>query len=236
MTHSPHQMNFSAELKSSLADIHMLEHPFYQAWSRGELTLDVLRDYAAQYFHHVRLFPRFISTVHAQCDDVASRRVLLENLNEEEGMTPGHDDHPELWMQFAEGLGASRQDVANARLNAETAKLIETFQAAAARSYAAGLGALYAYEHQIPEIADVKIDGLKKFYDVSDEPTLKFFTVHAEADIEHREALEMLLDGLDEEDREEAQLGARMVAEALWGFLSGVDRVSRSMPAGATVH
>ena len=236
MTHTPQSPTFAAELKSALADIHMLEHPFYQAWSRGELTLDVLRDYAAQYFHHVRLFPRFISAVHAQCGDASARRVLLENLNEEEGMAAGHDDHPELWMQFAEGLGAERKRVADEALNEETAALIDAFRAAAARSYAAGLGALYAYEHQIPEIAEVKIDGLKKFYRVTDERSLKFFSVHAVADIEHREALEALLDALDEEDRTEAKAGARMVAEALWGFLDGVDRVSRLSPAGSALH
>jgi len=35
----------------------------------------------------------------------------------------------------------------------------------------------------IPEIAENKIDGLKKFYDVKDnEETLKFFKVHQHAD------------------------------------------------------
>lgn len=229
-------VNFAQELQQGLKDVHMLEHPFYQAWTAGKLTKDVLRDYAEQYFHHVRLFPRFISLVHSQCDDADARRVLLENLIEEEGFEAGKDDHPELWMQFAEGLGAERGDVEGAQLYAETDGLIDAFRQSAAQSYAAGLGALYAYEHQIPEIADVKVDGLKKFYGVDDERTLKFFTVHAKADIEHRAALEELLNELSDEERLDAVEGARRVAEGLWDFLSGVDLANRAVPAGATVH
>ncbi len=31
----------------------LLTHPFYQAWQRGDLSLDTLRSYAAQYYQHV---------------------------------------------------------------------------------------------------------------------------------------------------------------------------------------
>lgn len=46
----------------------------------------------------------------------------------------------------------------------------------------------------IPEIAENKIDGLKKFYDVKDnEETLKFFKVHQHADKWHRKVVRKLL-------------------------------------------
>ena len=35
-----------------------------------------------------------------------------------------------------------------------------------------GLAALYGYEKQIPEVSQVKIDGLKKFYNIDSEKAL----------------------------------------------------------------
>src|ERR1700751_296877 len=96
---------------------HLLQHPFYQAWSRGELTLEALRDYAAQYYHHVAAFPTYLSAVHAQTDDTETRRHILSNLMDEEAGSP---NHPELWLEFAESLGLDRAEVKGAALWPET--------------------------------------------------------------------------------------------------------------------
>ena len=40
--------------------------------------------------------------------------------------------------------------------------MIENFFCQARKSYAEGLASLYTYERQIPEIAETKIQGLKK--------------------------------------------------------------------------
>ena len=63
-------------------------------------------------------------------------------------------------------------------LNAETEALIDTFRSLSRRSYAAGLGALYAYESQFPGVAGAKIEGLIDRYGIADEETLRFFRVH----------------------------------------------------------
>ena len=36
-------------IDAKVAARHLLTHPFYQAWTRGELTKESLRDYAKQY-------------------------------------------------------------------------------------------------------------------------------------------------------------------------------------------
>src|SRR5262245_25044939 len=82
----------------------MLKHPFYQAWTEGRLPIDTLRDYARQYFHHVEAFPRAVSAVHSSCTDRDGRRMLAENLAEEEGIEKGKQDHATLWLMFAAGL------------------------------------------------------------------------------------------------------------------------------------
>ena len=217
----------SAAIDSKVSDRAMLRHPFYQAWTEGRLPLDTLRDYARQYFHHVEAFPRAVSAVHSACPDREGRRMLAENLAEEEGIDAGKQDHASLWLMFAVGLGESDDAVRSQELNGETKALIDTFRKLSRQSYAAGLGALYAYESQFPGVASAKIDGLIDRYGISDEPTLRFFRVHESADVEHSRVCRELLDRLPEEERAEAVAAGEELAGALWNFLSGVeDRAS----------
>ena len=201
----------------------MLKHPFYQAWTEGRLPIDTLRAYARQYFHHVEAFPRAVSAVHSACPDRDGRRMLAENLAEEEGVEAGKQDHATLWMMFACGLGESADAVRMQSLNAETQDLIDTFRKLSRQSYAAGLGALYAYESQFPGVASAKIEGLIDHYGIKDEETLRFFRVHESADVEHSSVCRELLDRLPEAEKAEAVAAGEELAGALWNFLSGVE-------------
>ena len=101
-------------IDSKVAERAMLSHPFYQAWTEGRLPLDTLRAYARQYFHHVEAFPRAVSAVHSACPDRDGRRMLAENLAEEEGIEAGKQDHATLWLMFACGLGEDEDAVRGA--------------------------------------------------------------------------------------------------------------------------
>lgn len=202
----------------------MLKHPFYQAWTAGTLSADTLRDYAKQYFHHVEAFPQAVSSVHANCPDMQGRKLLAENLAEEEGLGEGKTDHATLWLDFAKGMGADEASVRAVAKNPETQALIDTFRELSRQSYAAGLGALYAYESQLPAVATTKIEGLDKFYGVNDADAIRFFRVHEAADVEHSAVCRTLLDRLPEADRAEAIEAADELAAALQGFLDGVAR------------
>ena len=216
-------MTVSTAIDSRVAERAMLSHPFYQAWTEGRLPLDTLRDYARQYFHHVEAFPRAVSAVHSACDDREGRRMLAENLAEEEGLEAGKQDHASLWLMFACGLGESEDAVRSQRLNPETRALIDAFRKLSRQSYAAGLGALYAYESQFPGVAHAKIEGLIERYGISEESTLRFFRVHESADVEHSDVCRALLDRLPEAQRGEAIAAGEELAGALWNFLSGVE-------------
>ncbi len=213
----------SAAIDAKVAACSMLSHPFYQAWTDGTLPLDTLRQYARQYFHHVEAFPRAVSAVHSACPDRDGRRMLAENLAEEEGVEAGKQDHASLWMMFACGLGENESAVREQALNVETQALIDTFRRLSRKSYASGLGALYAYESQFPGVAAAKIEGLVERYDINDEPTLRFFKVHESADVEHSRVCRELLDLLPEDERIEAIDAGEELAGALWNFLSGVE-------------
>lgn len=218
------QVSVSAAIDAAVDARAMLKHPFYQAWSEGRLTQGVLSEYARQYFHHVEAFPRAVSAVHAQCPDREGRRMLAENLAEEEGLGEGRQDHATLWMMFANALGADEASVRAVARNPETQNLIDTFSALSKRSYAAGLGALYAYESQLPGVSGTKIDGLDRFYGVTAENAIRFFRVHEAADVEHSAVCRALLDRLPADQRAEAIEGGAVLARALWDFLSGVQR------------
>jgi pyrroloquinoline-quinone synthase len=217
-------MTFTNELKEKISNYNLLNHPFYQSWMRGELTLENLKHYAAQYYPHVKAFPRFVSAVHSQCDNIEGRRFLLENLNDEEGLNG--ENHPELWKQFGEGLGLDRTLMEDSPIGEKANELVEQFWNLCRSSYPEGLAALYAYEYQVPEIAKLKISGLMERYGVTASKTLSFFKVHEQADVYHSAACAKLLDGLPETEKVRAMGAAEVAALALWDFLTEVHGVN----------
>ena len=102
--------SFIDQVDKQIKKHHLLNHSFYQAWNSGDLSKDTIKEYAAQYFQHVSSFPRYLSAIHSNCDDISTRQILLENLVDEE---KGSENHPELWMRFAEGMGNSRDKINN---------------------------------------------------------------------------------------------------------------------------
>jgi len=212
---------FSKKLNEKLDDFHLLKHPFYQAWNEGKLSREIIKDYAEQYYHHVKAFPRYISATHSICEDISDRKILLENLNDEED---AKNDHPKLWKQFAVALGADKNNIETVKKESFTSQMIDNFFVQARSSYAEGLASLYTYERQIPEIADVKIKGLKDHYGVTTEEGLAFFEVHKKADVHHRKECENLLDNLSSQDQEKAERASLKTAKFLWNFLSGITK------------
>jgi pyrroloquinoline-quinone synthase len=213
-------------LDTLMADIetkHLLKHPFYLAWTRGELSKEALADYARQYYQHVAAFPTYLSAIHAKCDDQSTRKELLNNLIDEETGSP---NHPELWLNFAEGLGISSRDTQNAKKWTETKNLIDTFRSVCRDgSTAEGLAAIYAYESQIPAICESKIDGLKKHYGFADPKHYKYFSVHIEADREHSATEQRLLgEYVGSQNFQSVRASVNRVLDALWEMLSGVCR------------
>ncbi|RIK49487.1 MAG: dehydrogenase, partial [Ignavibacteriae bacterium] len=74
--------SFSELLNNTIAEKSLLQHPFYRKWSEGKLTVTELREYAKQYYYFVKHFPRFVSCVHSNCEDIEVRRMLMQNLSD----------------------------------------------------------------------------------------------------------------------------------------------------------
>ena len=217
-------MNHNLEqIDNDIAAKHLLTHPFYLAWTRGELSREALTDYARQYYQHVAAFPTYLSAIHAKCEDQSTRKELLNNLIDEEAGSP---NHPELWLKFAEGLGVSAREAQMTEKWPETKNLIDTFRSVCRdRSTAEGVAALYAYKSQIPAICESKIDGLKKHYGFVDPKHYEYFSVHIEADREHSAAEQELLGGyVSDHNFASVKTSVNRVLDALWEMLSGVCR------------
>ena len=212
-------MQYLNTLNEKLDKFHLLDHPFYVAWNKGELNQTILRDYAEQYYQHIKAFPRYISATHSICEDIDNRKILLDNLSDEEDFDK---DHPMLWKQFALAVGADKNTVETVNQESFTKDMIDNFFKLARSSYAEGLGSLYAYERQVPEIADTKIRGLIDHYNVSSDKGLEYFVVHKDADVEHREQSAELMNKLSPEERKLAEEAGLSTVKMLWGFLSGL--------------
>lgn len=208
------------ELDALIARRSILNHPFYQAWTAGTLTRAQLRGYAESYYPHVAAFPDYLRAAAAGADEVV-RGELLDNLREELGEPLAHT---ELWLRFAEGVGADRAAVTCAAATTATAATTAAFHELCARSTASGLAALYAYESQQPEVSRSKSAGLCERYQVDDQRTLSYFSVHAEADLRHRAGERAALGRCLEQgaSREEVLASAERALDAYWGLLDGV--------------
>lgn len=222
-----------AALDRTIRARHLLKHPFYVAWAKGEVPLPTLREYAAQYYHFEANFPRYVAGAYARLTEAAGRRTLLDNLIDEEGRAP---THPELWLQFAEAIGTKAAAVRRTPASPATTRLCQTYERFALNgSAASALGALYSYESIFPEVAREKSRGLREQYGIRGRAAHEFFRVHAFADQEHAAAERRLL-AREVRRSEQAEADAKRAVEttvgAWWGFLDAFQR-PMSPAAGA---
>ena len=212
----------AARLDRSTAGDRLLDHPFYKAWADGSLTTDDLRFYSAQYWNQVEAFPRYLEVLASRLPESKAKTSVLENLADERD-----GDHPGLWMQFADAVGADDETVRQTPAERETLACIATFEAAVRdRSPLYALGMIYGYESQTPDVCETKITGLRDLYGI-EGPGLEYFELHGHLDVEHAGELAAAVAelGSSEEDLREAEEGAAAGARAIRGLLDGVARV-----------
>jgi pyrroloquinoline-quinone synthase len=216
-------MNVLEQIQQRIAQHDLLQHPFYQAWSAGQLSADDLRDYASDYYHHVAAFPTYLSALHSRLPDGEARRAVLRNLCDEEIEGVAHSD---LWLDFAESMGADREAVRSGPPSPAIASLIAEFRSLIKDGTPAeALAALYAYESQVPRIARQKADGLRKFYQ-ADSKACRYFNLHQTADVEHAQVWREQIESSVAADRDAAGpalQAAGRAAVALWRALDGIE-------------
>jgi pyrroloquinoline-quinone synthase len=213
-------MDLLTEIDERIRQRHLLGHPFYTSWVAGTLPREAMHEYARQYYAFESSFPRVLSAIHARTEQPDVRQALLENLWDEEH---GETNHAELWLRFADGIGAGREATREADWNAATKDLVSSYRDASSRgAVAAGVAAVYAYEAQVPAVAKAKIDGLKANYGVDDPQTLAFFELHSELDVEHSGAERKIIGDLGAGNEEEILAATDRALDCWWAFLDAV--------------
>ncbi|HUO17146.1 MAG TPA: iron-containing redox enzyme family protein [Verrucomicrobiae bacterium] len=220
---------FLQQLESRIAKYDLLCHPFYRAWSAGELTREELRDYAQHYYHHVDAFPSYLAELALRLENGELRRAVLANMCDEKGVEErsGRESvpHSELWLDFVEGMGSSRNLEWHTPLP-EMRQLIRHFHRVAGEGTPEeALAAFYAYESQVPRIAKEKERGLRENYG-ADPKTCGYFTLHSEADAYHsnvwRKQLEERI-AMNPSTADAALDAAENAARMLWKALDGIE-------------
>lgn len=218
--------SFWAEMDSTIAKFDILCHPFYVAWSKGELTHADLKMYATEYYRHIEAFPEYLEALEKRLPEGRARAVIAENREDELGaLASDKRPHSDLWLDFAEGMGADVEEVKAHEPMSNVKSLIERFRKVSKEgSTIEALSSFYAYESQIPRVAKEKAIGLKQRYGASPS-TYKYFSVHATADIEHTKDWRELISEEIEASPEQAEAAVRTAesfAKAIWQVLDQV--------------
>jgi pyrroloquinoline-quinone synthase len=206
-------MDLWSRIEQARTRWNVLEHPFYERWSRGELRRDELAAYAGEYHHAVVALAQASAAV-ASAADPGARPDLERHAAEEAA-------HVELWDDFARAVGGEPA----IEPAAETAACARAWAGGPARPLLHGLVALYAIESGQPQLAETKRTGLKAYYGIHEGPATAYFDLHAELDREHAAAdRELIEERLAGADVEALAAEAEAVLRANWELLDGVER------------
>ena len=157
------------------------------------------------------------------------RQLDQVDVADEEGLADGSGaeptPHAELWLDFAEGMGASR-DQSEHQAVPEIRELTNSFYSIASEGTPAEtLAAFYAYESQVPRVATEKARGLREMYG-ADEKTCAYFTLHTTADVFHSQVWRQQLAKQIEsnpQETENALAAGEHAAKSLWRALDGIE-------------
>ena len=160
-----------SELTTLIASMSLLKHPFYQKWSKGELTLGDLKVYAKEYFHLVERIPGIVARVATRIRDQELQRRVRENMVEEAA-------HVELWKRFAKSLGISEAELLDHSASQKVQDAVRSMETLAELGMEQGIVSMYAMEAELPAIAVTKKDGLCRFYGLDSEDAQVYFNEH----------------------------------------------------------
>ena len=214
------QNNFWPQAKAVLAELDLLKHPFYQAWTCGELSKEDLRVYAGEYYHQVAAFPRISPRSIRACPTVAcaGRFWPMPRMK-----NCGEPRTPSFGCNLQRRLARTKCDRAFHRLRWQKLSGSSGSLRRRGRPLKA-LAAFWAYESQVPRVAKEKAAGLRDRYGLGDE-ACEYFDLHTTVDEYHSQVWEneinaCLTQGASAED---ALDGIRIAARELWKALDYVE-------------
>ena len=180
-------MNWIKRIDEMIEERSLLKHPFYEMWSDGKLTIESLAGYSKEYFQLVKTVPSFMTPI----IEKAPKSVIGELIDNQQEET----DHIQPWIKFAGELGISEEELIKYGGLKKTKKAVSDLSELM-NTYEGGSCAMYAFEKEIPKISQIKLDGMEKFYGMSNDDATEYFKLHTEADIRHTAAWRNILENV----------------------------------------
>ena len=170
----------------------LLKHQFYQMWSDGKLSQESLSGYSKEYFQLVKQAPSFVASV--------AKYAPQSNLDELRANQKEESEHIVPWTRFAKALGVPEKELEEYEGLEKTKKAISEISSLMG-SLEGGAAAMYALEKEIPKISQTKLEGLNKFYGITDYDATQYFELHKEADIRHAKTWQKILERNSQNDK-----------------------------------
>jgi len=192
------QINFEIERHS------LLKHDFYKLWQEGKLTLDHLAGYSKEYYQLVKIVPSLVENALKNNKIKKYDNVIQNTLKDEY-------DHIEPWVKFSSSLNVDNNELLNYNGDDTTKQAINDLITISESSFEEAVSALYAFERELPKISETKLDGLSKFYGITDENSTEYFNIHKEIDIFHSKIWENIIKE-SSDDKNEKMLNAAILS------------------------
>lgn len=213
-------------------------NPFMRAMFEGELRRDQMKPWAKQLYLLTRTGPRFLSSIHANCDDFEVASWLVQNLYEEYGEGQEGRDHPSLCRTFGRALGMSVEELeAGPILDCTRDYVGYAFDVTRTRSWIEALAAIgIALEGVSAKGAPMVGAALRQHYGFG-EAEIEFFTAHCEMDVDHSQrTLDLIVRrATTPEIRERVKDAVREMTKRTIAWSVTVGNLCLAEPAAATV-
>lgn len=163
-----------------------VNHPFVHAVSQGKATMEQIRKWAIQDYQFRRAVPRIAMLRYLACTDPEIAARMYDVVEEEtRGLATGSAGHADMFVEFAGSVGITRKELESAELRPTTAAhlyyaelIIHTLP------WFVMMAAQIGAEGTFGPAAAALGQGFIKQYGMKPE-SVRFFTVHVEADEEH---------------------------------------------------
>ena len=186
---------FRTEVEEAIQQRHSKVHPWSEAWVSGRLNRRLLGEWTKQHYNFVDPTVKLYGRILTNCDDDEARTLILESLNEEEGLIGTGDfapaRHADLLAEFGVHCGLTREAIVNAEINGEvlpeTLGLQSWCYRQSHRPWLEALSTIFVgLESQVPQIYAKTTPPLIEKYGFTEDEVV-FFRLHIVADTEHGE-------------------------------------------------